>query len=248
MGNPVQTCSESRQPFLEQPEHPAYHLSFPLLGPVGHGALPFPPTRTGYRKPEKGAAAPVSNHSSMKPSPTPSSKQGRAVSILCTRWLSKKDVTGPRKAAECRMPVVTEAASWHCSSDLSSSQEPQGVVRQKVMSKHLRGSAASGLRALNSEPQIVQQVYLQPQESEECLIASDCGHWNLAGPRKGILHPHNFDSCPFTSQPVQQQPKAPARPPVAHWDLQDFRAASKSTTPNISPSLIEISRLGPLMI
>lgn len=147
-----------------------------------------------------------------------------------------------------RMPVVTEAASWHCSSDLSSSQEPQGVVRQKVTSKHLQGPAAPGLRALNSGRQIIQQVDSQPQESEERLIASDCGDWNLAGPRTGILHPRNFDSCPFNSQPVQQQPKAPARPPVTHWDFQDFRAASKSTGPNISLSLIKISRLGPLMI
>lgn len=74
MGNPVQTCSEPRQPLPEQSAHPAYHLSFHLLGPAGHGALPFPPTQTGYRKPEKGAAASVSNHNSMKPSPTLSSK------------------------------------------------------------------------------------------------------------------------------------------------------------------------------
>lgn len=72
--NPVQTCSESRQPFPEEFEHPAYHLSFHHLGPAGHGALPFPPTQTGYRKPEKGAAASASNHNSMKLSQTLSSK------------------------------------------------------------------------------------------------------------------------------------------------------------------------------
>lgn len=113
-----------------------------------------------------------------------------------------------------RMPA--EAASWHCSSDLSSSQEPQGVVRQKVVNKHLQGPAASGLRALNSELQIMQGVDLQPQESEEQPIASNCGYRNLPGPKTGISYPHNFDARPFTSQPGQQQQNPPARPLAAH--------------------------------
>lgn len=87
------------------------------------------------------------------------------------------------------MPALTQAASWHCRSDLSSSQQPQGVVRQKVMNKHLQGPTASGLRALNSGLRIAHRIYLQPQEREERLIASDCGYWNLAGPKTGILCP-----------------------------------------------------------
>lgn len=71
--------------------------SFPGLR--GHGALPFPPTQAGYRKPEKGTAASASDHSAVKTSPTLSSRRGGAVSILGTQWLGKEDVTGPRKAA-----------------------------------------------------------------------------------------------------------------------------------------------------
>lgn len=42
VGSPVQTCSESRQPAVEEPEHPAYHLSFHLLQPAGGmERLPF---------------------------------------------------------------------------------------------------------------------------------------------------------------------------------------------------------------
>lgn len=50
--------------------------------------------------------------------------------------------------------MPAEAASWHCSSDLSSSQEPQGVVRQKVMNKHLQGPGCFWGKGLNSELQI----------------------------------------------------------------------------------------------
>jgi hypothetical protein len=40
--------------------------------------------------------------------------------------------------------ALTEAASWHYNSALGSSQEPQGVVTEKVMSKHLKAQLLLG--------------------------------------------------------------------------------------------------------
>lgn len=97
MGNPVLTCSESRQSISEAPECSAYcsayRWSFHLPVPSGHGVLSFRPAQAGYRE----ATALVSSHNSLKASHTLASKEGRTVSILCTPWLSKKDVTGPRR-------------------------------------------------------------------------------------------------------------------------------------------------------
>lgn len=68
-----------------------------------------------------------------------------------------------------RKPELTQAASWQGCSARGSSQEPRGVVRQKVASKHLHGPAASGLRALASGPEAVQRAYLPSGESEDSI-------------------------------------------------------------------------------
>lgn len=150
MGNPVQTCSDSGQPFVDLPEHPAYHRSFHRPGPAGHGALPSP-TPPGYRKPLEGAAASAS-------APRRSADRPRAVSQMRESSFHPGHPMGEQAGCDRtqeggRKPAPTQAASWQGCSDLSSSQEPQGVVRQKVASKHLQGPAASGLRALTSGPE-----------------------------------------------------------------------------------------------
>lgn len=69
VGNPVQTWLDSGSPFLELPEHPAYHGSCHRPGPAGHGALPSP-TATGYSKPQERAAASASGPGARQTGPT----------------------------------------------------------------------------------------------------------------------------------------------------------------------------------
>lgn len=73
----------------------------------------------------------------MKLHSTLSSKEEKAVSILCTLWLSKKDVTGPRRQLNIGTNTGSILAPLLA---LSSSQEPRGVVRKKVISKHHQDS------------------------------------------------------------------------------------------------------------
>lgn len=98
--------------------------------------------------------------------------------------VEQEDCGGTQEGS--RTPAVTEAASWHCSSDLSSSQEPQGVVREKVIGKHPQSPAATGLRAFNSGLKVVQWIHVQPPDKEECLITSDCEHWTSSAPGPGL--------------------------------------------------------------